>query len=87
MGLRCMGMSVCYGPAQDKQKMIALLHAAVERGVSLFDTAEVYGPFTHEEHVAEGLRTVRERVIIATKFGFDPQTRERRGLNWDGYLR
>lgn len=83
MGLGCMGMSVNYGPAQDKQKMIALLHAAVERGVTFFDTAEVYGPFTNEELVGEGLSPVRDRVIIATKFAFDidPQTRERRGLS------
>jgi aryl-alcohol dehydrogenase-like predicted oxidoreductase len=78
-----MGMSTNYGPAEDKQKMIALMHAAVDRGMTFFDTAEVYGPFTNEELVGEGLAAVRERVIIATKFGFDidPQTRERKGFN------
>jgi aryl-alcohol dehydrogenase-like predicted oxidoreductase len=83
MGLGCMGMSINYGPAEDRQKMIALMHAAVDRGVTFFDTAEVYGPFTNEELVGEGLAPVRERVIIATKFGFDidPQTKERKGFN------
>jgi aryl-alcohol dehydrogenase-like predicted oxidoreductase len=83
MGFGCMGMSVNYGPAADKQAMIALLRAAVDRGVTFFDTAEIYGPFVNEELVGEGLGPVRDRVVIATKFGFDvdPQTRERRGLN------
>jgi len=78
-----MGMSMNYGPPEDKQKMIALMRAAVDRGVTFFDTAEVYGPFTNEELVGEGLAPVREQVVIATKFGFDidPQTRQRRGLN------
>ncbi len=82
MGLGCMGMSVNYGPAADKQAMIALLRAAVDRGVTFFDTAEVYGPFANEELVGEGLAPVRDQVVIATKFGFDidPLTRERRGL-------
>ena len=70
IGLGCMGMSFGYGPPKDKQEMIALLHAAVERGVTFFDTAEVYGPFTNEELVGEGLAPFRERVVIATKFGF-----------------
>jgi aryl-alcohol dehydrogenase-like predicted oxidoreductase len=70
IGLGCMGMSFGYGPPKDKRDMISLLHAAVERGVTLFDTAEVYGPFTNEELVGEGLAPFRERVVIATKFGF-----------------
>jgi len=83
LGLGCMGMSTNYGPAQDRQQAIALMHAAVERGVTFFDTAEGYGPFVNEELVGEGLAPFRERVVIATKFGFDidPHTRERRGLN------
>src|ERR1700746_3441754 len=70
IGLGCMGMSFGYGPAADKQEMISLLRAAVERGVTFFDTAEAYGPFTNEELVGEALAPVRERVVIATKFGF-----------------
>src|SRR5215831_19443238 len=70
IGLGCMGMSFGYGPPKDKQEMIALLGTAVERGVTFFDTAEVYGPFTNEELVGEGLAPFRERVVIATKFGF-----------------
>src|SRR5689334_16473541 len=70
IGLGCMGMSFSYGPPKDKQEMIALLRAAVERGVTFFDTAEVYGPFTNEELVGEGLAPVRDQVMIATKFGF-----------------
>src|SRR5438876_4112715 len=70
IGLGCMGMSSGYGPPKDKQEMIALLRAAVERGVTFFDTAEVYGPFTNEELVGEALAQMRERVVIATKFGF-----------------
>lgn len=83
LGLGCMGMSMNYGPAQDRQKMISLMHAAVDRGVTFFDTAEVYGPFTNEELVGEGLQSVRSKVIIATKFGFDidPKTTERKGFN------
>jgi aryl-alcohol dehydrogenase-like predicted oxidoreductase len=71
MGLGCMGMSFSYGPPKDKQEMISLLHAAVERGITFFDTAEVYGPFTNEELVGEGLAPYRGQVVIATKFGFD----------------
>jgi aryl-alcohol dehydrogenase-like predicted oxidoreductase len=71
LGLGCMGMSFSYGPPADKQEMIALLRTAVERGVTFFDTAEVYGPFTNEELVGEALSTCRDRVVIATKFGFD----------------
>lgn len=70
LGLGCMGMSSGYGPAGDKQEMISLLRAAVERGVTLFDTAEVYGPFVNEELVGEALAPVRDEVVIATKFGF-----------------
>ena len=70
IGLGCMGMSSGYGPPKDKQEMISLLRAAVERGVTFFDTAEVYGPFTNEELVGEALAPMRERVVIATKFGF-----------------
>jgi aryl-alcohol dehydrogenase-like predicted oxidoreductase len=72
IGLGCMGMSFGYGPPKNKQEMIALLHAAVERGVTFFDTAEVYGPFTNEELVGEGLALFRNQVVIATKFGFKP---------------
>jgi len=71
LGLGCMGMSFSYGPPADKQEMIALLRAAVDRGITFFDTAEVYGPFTNEELVGEALSPVRDRVVIATKFGFD----------------
>lgn len=71
IGLGCMGMSFSYGAAKDKNQMIGLLHAAVDRGVTFFDTAEVYGPFTNEELVGEALAPYRENVVIATKFGFD----------------
>jgi aryl-alcohol dehydrogenase-like predicted oxidoreductase len=71
LGLGCMGMSFSYGPPKDKAEMIALLRAAVERGVTFFDTAEVYGPFTNEELVGEALAPFRGKVVIATKFGFD----------------
>ena len=71
LGLGCMGMSFAYGPPPDKQQMISLIRAAVERGVTFFDTAEAYGPFTNEELVGEALEPVREQVVIATKFGFD----------------
>jgi aryl-alcohol dehydrogenase-like predicted oxidoreductase len=70
IGLGCMGMSDSYGPPADRQEMIALLRTAVERGVTFFDTAEVYGPFTNEELVGEALSPVRDQVVIATKFGF-----------------
>jgi aryl-alcohol dehydrogenase-like predicted oxidoreductase len=72
IGLGCMGMSFGYGPAGDKQEMIAVMRAAVESGVTFFDTAEVYGPFTNEELVGEALAPFREQVVIATKFGFKP---------------
>jgi aryl-alcohol dehydrogenase-like predicted oxidoreductase len=71
LGLGCMGMSFGYGPPADKQQMISLLRTAVERGVTFFDTAQVYGPFTNEELVGEALAPVREQVVIATKFGWD----------------
>src|SRR5438105_208603 len=71
IGLGCMGMSFSYGPPKDKQQMISLIRAAVERGVTFFDTAEVYGPFINEELVGEALAPFRGQVVIATKFGFD----------------
>ncbi len=71
IGLGCMGMTSAYGPTANKQEMIALMRAAVERGVTFFDTAEAYGPFANEELVGEALAPVRDRVVIATKFGFD----------------
>jgi len=71
IGLGCMGMSFSYGPPKDKQEMITLIRGAVERGVTFFDTAEVYGPFTNEELLGEALAPVRDQVVIATKFGFD----------------
>lgn len=83
IGLGCMGMSYGYGPAADKRQAISLIRAAVERGVTFFDTAEVYGPFTNEELVGEALAPFREQVVIATKFGFDidPKDGSQRGLN------
>src|SRR5580658_2571075 len=71
IGFGCMGMSFSYGPPKDKQEMTSLLRAAVERGITFFDTAEVYGPFLNEELVGEALAPVRKQVVIATKFGFD----------------
>src|SRR3989442_3911365 len=70
LGLGCMGMSANYGPPPNRREMIALIRSAVERGVTFFDTAEAYGPFTNEELVGEALAPVRDRVVIATKFGF-----------------
>src|SRR5438874_10584480 len=83
IGLGCMGMSFGYGPAADKQEMISLIRSAVERGVTFFDTAEVYGPFTNEELVGEALAPFREQVVIATKFGFklNPNTGKQAGLD------
>ncbi len=83
LGLGCMGMSFGYGPPRDKREMIALLHAALERGVTFFDTAEAYGPFTNEALLGEALAAVREKVVIATKFGFriDAQARRQGGLD------
>jgi len=83
VGLGCMGLSFGYGPAVDKQQGISLIRAAVERGVTFFDTAEVYGPFTNEELVGEALAPFRDQVVIATKFGFkiDPNTGKQAGLD------
>jgi aryl-alcohol dehydrogenase-like predicted oxidoreductase len=83
LGLGCMGMSHGYGPAGDKKEMISLIRAAVERGITFFDTAEAYGPFTNEELVGEALAPVRQQVVIATKFGikFDPNTGKQAGLD------
>src|SRR5438046_9263375 len=72
IGLGCMGMSFGYGPAKDKNEMMSLIRAAVERGITFFDTAEVYGPFTNEELVGEALAPFREQVVIAAKLGFKP---------------
>lgn len=71
IGLGCMGMSFFYGPPKDKKEMTALLHAAVDRGITFFDTAEVYGPFLNEELLGEALAPLRDKLVIATKFGFD----------------
>ena len=83
IGLGCMGLSSGYGPAVDKKEGISLIRAAVERGVTFFDTAEVYGPFTNEELVGEALAPFREQAVIATKFGFkiDPHTGKQAGLD------
>ena len=80
IGLGCMGMSWSYGPPKDKQEMTFLLRAAVERGVTFFDTAEVYGPFTNEELVGEVLAPFRGQVVIATKFGWAPDPND--GGSW-----
>jgi hypothetical protein len=80
LGLGCMGMSYGYGPAADKQEMISLIRSAVERGVTFFDTAEAYGPFTNEELVGEALAPFRGQVVIATKFGFKLDPTAERGL-------
>jgi len=71
LGLGCMAMSTNYGPAENRQEMIALIRAAVDRGVTFFDTAETYGPFTNEQLVGQAPGPVRDQVVIATKFGFD----------------
>src|SRR5687768_8414638 len=81
LGLGCMGMSYGYGPAPDKQEMISLIRSAVERGITFFDTAEVYGPFKNEELVGEALAPVRDRVVIATKFGFKLEGGKQAGLD------
>ena len=81
IGLGCMGMSYAYGPAGDRREMIALIRAAVDRGVTLFDTAEIYGPYTNEDLVGEALAPVRERVVIATKFGFGIVDGKQSGLD------
>ena len=82
LGLGCMGMSSSYGPPQDRRQMVSLIRAAVERGVTFFDTAEAYGPFTNEELVGEALGPFREQVVIATKFGFKPDPNS--GARWVG---
>ena len=84
LGLGCMGMSFSYGPPKDKKEMTSLLRAAVERGVTFFDTAEVYGPYTNEELVGEALAPFRGRVVIATKFGVDLKTDPRGGKGAPG---
>jgi aryl-alcohol dehydrogenase-like predicted oxidoreductase len=83
IGFGCMGLNFSYGHALADQDSVALIRAAFERGVTFFDTAEIYGPFTNEEIVGEALRPVRDQVVIATKFGFDidPETKQNRGLN------
>ena len=80
LGLGCMGMSFSYGPPKDEQEMIALIRAAVERGITFFDTAEVYGPYTNEELVGEALAPFRGQVVIATKFGWKIDPKAERGL-------
>src|ERR1700754_1928393 len=81
IGFGAMGMSQSYGPGPDRDANIALLRAAVERGVTFFDTAEVYGPFVNEELVGEALEPLRDQVVIATKFGWDIQDGQSAGLN------
>ena len=81
IGFGCMGLNFAYGPAMDKQDAIALIRAAVEQGITLFDTAEVYGPFTNEEIVGEALAPFRNEVVIATKFGFNIQDGKMVGVN------
>jgi aryl-alcohol dehydrogenase-like predicted oxidoreductase len=83
LGLGCMNFAWAYGPPTDRQHAINVIRAAYERGVTFFDTAEVYGPFVSEEIVGEALAPIRDHVVIATKFGFevDPNTKQRRGLN------
>ena len=81
LGLGCMGLNYHRGPAPDRKEMIALVRAAVERGVTFFDTAEVYGPFTNEELVGEALEPVRNKAVIATKFGYDLGPGGTGGLN------
>jgi len=87
LGLGCMGMSFSYGPPKDKQEMISLIRTAVERGLTFFDTAEVYGPFINKELVGEALTPLRDAVVIATKFGFnssfDPRNSKEGGLTSD----
>src|SRR5256884_5074648 len=81
LGLGCMGMSYGYGPAANKQEMISLIRTAVARGVTFFDTAEAYGPFTNEELVGEALAPVRDQVVVATKFGFKFEGGKQAGLD------
>src|SRR5437763_4325395 len=81
LGLGCMGMSQSFPPIPDRDDSIALIRAAVERGVTFFDTAQVYGPFDNEELVGEALEPVRDRVVIATKFGFELSSGQARGVD------
>jgi aryl-alcohol dehydrogenase-like predicted oxidoreductase len=81
IGLGCMGMSASFPPFPEKQEMVSLIRAAVDRGVTFFDTAQVYGPFTNEELVGQALEPVREQVVVATKFGFELSTGELRGVD------
>jgi aryl-alcohol dehydrogenase-like predicted oxidoreductase len=81
LGLGCMGMSYGFGPAGDKQEMIALIHSAIDRGITFFDTAEAYGPFKNEELVGEALAPFRKQVVIATKFGFKIDPKTARGIS------
>src|SRR6516225_8788660 len=83
IGFGCMGLNFAYGAALDRKDAVAIVCAAFDRGVTFFDTAEVYGPFTNEEIVGEALRTVRDKVVIATKFGFkiDPVTKQQVGFD------
>src|SRR5438477_11600981 len=81
IGLGCMGMSFGLGPAADKQEMISLIRAAVERGITFFDTAEVYGPFTNEELVGEALAPVRSKVVIDSRVGFEIENGKQAGLD------
>ena len=83
IGLGCMGMSFGYGPPADKREMIKLIHAAVEQGVTFFDTAEVYGPFTNEELVGEALEPFKGKVVIATKFGFKIDREQKKHVGVD----
>src|SRR6478609_8649737 len=82
LGLGCMGMSWSYGEAKDRAEMINLIRSAVERGVTFFDTAEVYGPFTNEELVGEALAPFRNDVVIATKFGWAPANETEANARW-----
>src|ERR1700677_4465036 len=81
IGLGCMGMSFGYGPAGDTEEMISVIRAAIERGVTFFDTAEIYGPFTNEELVGEALAPFRAEVVIATKFGFKIENGKQAGVD------
>src|SRR5436853_4314656 len=81
LGLGCMGMSFGYGPAGDEQEMISLLRSAVDLGVTFFDTAEVYGPYTNESLLGKALSPIRDQVVIATKFGFHIENGKQAGLN------
>ena len=83
LGLGCMGMSWSYGEAKDKEEMIKLIHAAVERGVTFFDTAEVYGPLVNEELVGEALAPFKNEVVIATKFGWAPANENEANARWN----